>query len=112
MKNFRALEILKEMRDQNEDVADPEALKELDEAIAELEALQSNEHAYVFDSGSTWYYVTPSGTINNFIVHSGLSPKGAYVLSKVHTLYKTWKEANEALCEYNKTFTTFKGAMR
>ena len=61
-----------------------------------------------FVSKSKWYYITPAGTIDNFIVHSGLSPKSAYTLSKVHTLYRTWKEANQALTEYNSIFTTFR----
>lgn len=53
---------------------------------------------------------TPAGTVDNFIVHSGISPKSAWVLSKVHTLYRTWEEANKALIEYNKVFTTFRAS--
>ena len=61
-----------------------------------------------FESHSQWYYIDNKGTIKDFIVHSGLSPKSAEVLSKVHTLYSDWNEAYKALEEYNKIFTTFK----
>ena len=61
-----------------------------------------------FESHSQWYYIDNQGFINDFIVHSSLSPKSAEVLSKVHTLYSDWNEAYKALEEYNKFFTTFK----
>ena len=61
-----------------------------------------------FESGSQWYYIDNKGSIKDFIVHSGLSPKSAEILSKVHTLYSDWGEAHKALEEYNKIFTTFK----
>lgn len=61
-----------------------------------------------FPSGSTWYYIDKAGIIRSFIIHSGLSPLAASTLAKVYTLHKTWTEANEALIEYNKAFTTFK----
>ena len=61
-----------------------------------------------FTSGNQWYYINRKGLIEDFIVHSGLSPKSAEVLSKVHTLYSDWDEAYKALEEYNKIFTTFK----
>ena len=61
-----------------------------------------------FTSGSQWYYINSKGFIEDFIVHSGLSPKSAEVLSKVHTLYSDWDEAYKALEEYNKLFKTFK----
>ena len=61
-----------------------------------------------FESGSQWYYIDNQGFIKDFIIHSGLSPKSAEVLSKVHTLYSDWNEAYKALEEYNKVFTTFK----
>lgn len=60
-----------------------------------------------FKSGTKWYYITTKGTVDSFIIHSGLSPKAAHTLSKVHRVYKTWEEANEAFKEYNKMFTTF-----
>ena len=62
-----------------------------------------------FESGSQWYYIDNKGSIKDFIVHSGLSPSSAEVLSKVHTLYSDWNEVYKALEEYNKVFTTFKG---
>ncbi len=58
-----------------------------------------------FEPHSQWYYINNKGFI---IVHSGLSPKSAEVLAKVHTLYSDWNEAYKALEEYNKIFTTFK----
>ena len=61
-----------------------------------------------FESHSQWYYINSKGFIEDFIVHSGLSPKSAEVLAKVHTLYSDWNEAYKALEEYNKIFTTFK----
>ena len=61
-----------------------------------------------FEPHSQWYYIDNKGFIKDFIVHSGLSPKSAEVLSKVHTLYSDWDEAYRALEEYNKFFTTFK----
>ena len=61
-----------------------------------------------FESGSQWYYIDNKGSIKDFIVHSGLSPSSAEVLSKVHTLYSNWNEVYKALEEYNKVFTTFK----
>ena len=60
-----------------------------------------------FESHSQWYYIDNKGFIKDFIVHSGLSPNAAEVLSKVHTLYSDWNEAYKALEEYNKVFTTF-----
>ncbi len=61
-----------------------------------------------FEPHSQWYYIDNQGFIKDFIVHSGLSPKSAEVLSKVHTLYSDWNEAYKALEEYNKLFKTFK----
>ena len=66
------------------------------------------ENVPKFESHSQWYYIDNKGTIKDFIVHSGLSPKSAEVLSKVHTLYSDWNEAYKALEEYNKLFKTFK----
>ena len=61
-----------------------------------------------FESHSQWYYIDNKGFIEDFIIHSSLSPKSAEVLSKVHTLCSDWNEAYKALEEYNKFFTTFK----
>ena len=61
-----------------------------------------------FPSQSTWYYIDATGTINSFITHGGLSPLSASILAKVFNVHKTWEEANKALTEYNKVFTTFK----
>ena len=74
--------------------------------------IHSNEvigNVLKFESHSQWYYIDNKGTIKDFIVHSGLSPSSAEVLSKVHTLYSDWNEVYKALEEYNKVFTTFKG---
>ena len=60
-----------------------------------------------FASRSKWYFITPQGKVDNFIIHSGLSPSAAEVLSKVLVLYSTWEEANEALTQFNKVFTYF-----
>lgn len=60
-----------------------------------------------FTSGSQWYYIDNQGIIKDFIIHSGMSPKSAEVLAKVHTVYSDWWEANTALKEYNKVFVTF-----
>ena len=61
-----------------------------------------------FTSKSKWYFITPEGVIDNFIVHSGLSPESAKVLSKIFVVYSTWEEANTALADFNRTFTYFK----
>jgi hypothetical protein len=61
-----------------------------------------------FTSGSKWYYITPKGKIKEFIIHSGLSPQSAEVLASVHIVYSDWTQANEALTNYNKIFTSFK----
>lgn len=74
-------------------------------AIESVEVIQTKPK---FESGSQWYYIDHQGFIQDFIVHSGLSPKSAEVLSKVHTLYSDWNQAYEALENYNKVFTTFK----
>ena len=74
-------------------------------AIDSVEVIASEPK---FESHSQWYYIDNKGTIKDFIVNSGLSPKSAEVLSKVHTLYSDWNEAYKALEEYNKIFTTFK----
>lgn len=60
-----------------------------------------------FTSGSEWYFITPKGKVDSFIIHSGLSPSSAVVLSKVLVIYSTWEEANEALIQFNKVFTYF-----
>ena len=74
-------------------------------SIDSVEAIASEPK---FEPHSQWYYIDNQGFIKDFIVHSGLSPKSAEVLSKVHTLYSDWDEAYKALEEYNKIFTTFK----
>ena len=56
---------------------------------------------------SKWYFITPEGKIDNFIVHSGLSPQSAITLDGVFRTYATWQEANEALTKFNKVFTYF-----
>ena len=73
-------------------------------AIDSVEVIESKSK---FESGSQWYFIDKQGFIKSFTVHSGLSPKSAEVLSKVHTLYSDWNEAYKALEEYNKVFTTF-----
>ena len=75
-------------------------------SIDSVEVIESEPK---FKSGSQWYYIDNKGSIKDFIVHSGLSPSSAEVLSKVHTLYSDWNEVYKALEEYNKVFTTFKG---
>ena len=79
--------------------------KETFYAIESVEVIQTKPK---FKSHSQWYYIDNQGFIKDFIVHSGLSPKSAEILSKVHTLYSDWNEAYKALEEYNKIFTTFK----
>ena len=74
-------------------------------AIESVEVIQTKPK---FESGSQWYYIDSKGFIQDFIVHSGLSPKSAEILAGVHTLYSDWNEAYKALEEYNKIFTTFK----
>jgi hypothetical protein len=61
-----------------------------------------------FKSGSEWYFITPKGKVDSFIIHSGLSPAAAATLSKVLVVYPTWEEANKALTQFNKVFTYFK----
>ena len=75
-------------------------------SIDSVEVIESEPK---FKSGSQWYYIDNKGSIKDFIVHSGLSPSSAEVLSKVHTLYSDCNEVYKALEEYNKVFTTFKG---
>ena len=79
--------------------------KEIFYSIDSVEVIESTPK---FKPNSQWYYINSKGFIEDFIVHSGLSPKSAEVLSKVHTLYSDWNEAYKALEEYNKIFTTFK----
>ena len=62
---------------------------------------------YIFETAR--FYITPQGKIEEIQIHSGISPKNAQILAKVHVLYKTYEEAKEVLEEYNKAFTTFKG---
>lgn len=61
-----------------------------------------------FPSGSTWYHINNKGNVVEHIVHSGMSPQGINELSKIYRLYPSWKEANEALINFNKMFNTFK----
>ena len=82
-----------------------EGNKESFYAIGSVEVIESEPK---FKPHSQWYYINSKGFIEDFIVHSGLSPKSAKVLAKVHTLYSDWNEAYKALEEYNKFFTTFK----
>ena len=60
-----------------------------------------------FESGSQWYYIDHQGFIQDFIVHSGLSPNAAEVLAGLYTVYSDWEQAYRALNNYNKNFTTF-----
>ena len=82
-----------------------DGVKEIFYSIYSVDIIASKSK---FEPHSQWYYIDNKGTIKDFIVHSGLSPKSAEVLAKVHTLYSDWDEAYKALEEYNKIFTTFK----
>ncbi len=73
-----------------------------------LSAHQLEELREKFPSGSRWYYIDESGQINDFIIHSGLSPFAAFIMSKVRVLYSEWQEANQVLADYNACFNTFK----
>ena len=61
-----------------------------------------------FKSHSHWYYIDNTGTIKDFIVHSGLSPSSAEILAGIYKVYPEWVQAKKALDKYNKVFTTFK----
>ena len=74
-------------------------------AIESVEVIQTKPK---FESGSQWYYIDNKGFIQDFIVHSGLSPNAAETLAGIYTVYSDWKQAYEALENYNKIFTTFK----
>ena len=80
-------------------------IKEIFYEIESVEVIQTKPK---FQSGSQWYYIDNKGFIQDFIVHSGLSPNAAEILASVHTVYSDWNEAYKALEEYNKIFTTFK----
>ena len=67
------------------------------------------ENVPKFESHSQWYYIDNKGTIKDFIVHSGLSQSSAEILAGIYKVYSDWSQAKEALEEYNKVFTTFKG---
>lgn len=73
-------------------------------AIESVEVIQTKPK---FESGSQWYYIDHKGFIQDFIVHSGLSPNAAEVLAGLYTVYPDWNQAYEALEKYNKLFTTF-----
>lgn len=73
-------------------------------AIESVEVIQTKPK---FESGSQWYYIDHQGFIQDFIVHSGLSPNAAEILAGIYTVYSDWEQAYRALNEYNKTFTTF-----
>ena len=66
------------------------------------------ESTQKFESGSQWYYIDHQGFIQDFIVHSGLSPNSAEILAGIYKVYSDWSQAKEALDKYNKVFTTFK----
>lgn len=61
-----------------------------------------------FPSGKTFYYINPKGKIVELIIHSGVSPQSAFILSKAFVLFDTWSEANAVLIELKKTFTFYK----
>lgn len=73
-------------------------------AIESVEVIQTKPK---FESGSQWYYIDHKGFIQDFIVHSGLSPSNAEILAGLYTVYSDWNQAYKALTKYNKTFTTF-----
>ncbi len=60
-----------------------------------------------FPSGSKWYFIDEIGKIDDFIIHSGVSPLGAFIMSKVRVLYTTHVEAEQALADFNDCFITF-----
>ena len=66
------------------------------------------ENVPKFESHSQWYYIDNQGFIKDFIVHSGLSPNAAEILSGIYKVYSDWSQAKEALDKYNKVFTTFR----
>ena len=74
-------------------------------AIESVEVVQTKPK---FESHSQWYYIDHQGFIQDFIVHSGLSPNAAEILAGIYTVYSDWNEAYKALENYNKVFTTFK----
>ena len=74
-------------------------------AIESVEVIQTKPK---FESGSQWYYIDSKGFIQDFIVHSGLSPNAAEILAGIYTVYSDWNQAYKALENYNKVFTTFK----
>mgnify|MGYP006348046931 CR=1 FL=1 len=61
-----------------------------------------------FELHSQWYYINNKGFIEDFIVHSGLSPSNAEILAGIYKVYSDWSQAKEALDKYNKVFKTFK----
>lgn len=73
-------------------------------AIESVEVIQTKSK---FESGSQWYYIDHKGFIQDFIVHSGLSPNAAEILAGIYTVYSDWEQAYQALNNYNKTFNTF-----
>lgn len=73
-------------------------------SIESVEVIQTKSK---FESGSQWYYIDRQGFIQNFIIHSGLSPNAAEALAGIYTVYSDWNQAYEALNNYNKNFTTF-----
>lgn len=50
------------------------------------------------------FYIIKDGKIQEHIVHSGISPRGAYILSKIYVMYDDWADASEALKNYKKHF--------
>ena len=78
------------------------------ESFYSIDSVEVIESEPKFKSHSQWYYIDNKGFIQDFIVHSGLSPNAAEILASVHTVYSDWNEAYKALEEYNKIFTAFK----
>ena len=73
-----------------------------------IQSAEANESKSKFEPYSEWYFIDNTGTIKDFIVHSGLSPSSAEILAGIYKVYSDWSQAKEALDKYNKVFTTFK----
>jgi hypothetical protein len=60
------------------------------------------------EKGDTFYFISPEGKVEDVIIYSGISPNAFKTLSKVFTIYTKWKEAQDALIEFNSVFTYFR----
>lgn len=61
---------------------------------------------YDFKTGEQYYYILPRKMkIESFIIHNGMSIKGASIISSIFKLYKNWNDANNALIKLKEHFT-------